>query len=278
MSKYQIPHSAIRCPALCLVCLLSICLTGCPAENLRSPPVAGSGSSHAQSPINPAETNTSEPKTVAQQATLPQHTGSNQTDQEWVSLFDGKTLKGWKKSNFGGEGDIEVKEGVITMYFGNDLTGIHTERKLPKVNYEAELEAMRVDGTDFFCGFTFPVKEKFCSFILGGWGGGTTGLSSLDGMDASENETQSYEELKNKKWYKVRVRVTETHIQVWLNDESLFNQDILNRKLSIRIEVDPSKPFGISCFQTTAALRNIRIRKLNPAELKPAPAEGEKNE
>ena len=59
----------------------------------------------------------------------------------------------------------------------------------PKVDYEVNLDAKRVAGNDFFCGITFPVGKRFCSLIVGGWGGATVGLSSIDGKDAAENET-----------------------------------------------------------------------------------------
>jgi hypothetical protein len=38
--------------------------------------------------------------------------------------------------------------------------------------------------------------------------------------------------------------------------------DTTDRKISIRIEVEPSRPLGIASWSTKAALRNIRIRKL----------------
>lgn len=195
--------------------------------------------------------------------------GENSKDkQNWISLFDGKTLEDWKKTNFGGEGEVEVKDGRILMHFGSDMTGVHTERKLPKNNYEVELEAMRVDGSDFFCGLTFPVKKDHCSLIVGGWGGGVVGLSSINGFDASENDTTSYRQFKAKQWYSIRVRVTDESIQAWIDDKRVVNQTLKDRKISTRVEVEPSKPFGISCWQTTAALKNIRYRELDKKELK----------
>ena len=101
------------------------------------------------------------------------------------SLFDGKSLKGWKKTQFGGEGKVEVKDGRIVLHSGGPMTGITWTEDFPKIDYEISLEAMRVDGSDFFCGLTFPVGDKPCSFIVGGWGGGVVGLSSIDGSDAS---------------------------------------------------------------------------------------------
>ena len=184
----------------------------------------------------------------------------------WISLFDGKTLKGWEVTRFGGEGEVEAKDGTLVLNLGADLTGVHTNRKLPTINYEVELEGMRVDGYDFFVGLTFPVKESPCTLILGGWGGGVCGLSSIDGYDASENETTTYRAFKNGKWHKVRLRVTEKKIEVWLDGEKLIDQDVEGRKLSIRSEVALSKPFGFASWQTTAALRNIRIREIDPAK------------
>ena len=188
---------------------------------------------------------------------------ADKTKVGWISLFDGKTLKGWEITKFGGEGEVEVKDGQLILNTGSDLTGVHTNRKLPKVNYEDELEAMRVDGYDFFCGLTFPVKDSPCTLILGGWGGGVVGLSSIDGYDASENETTTYREFKNGKWYRVRLRVTDDRIQAWLDGEKIVDQDITGRKLSIRSEVALSKPFGFATWQTTAALRKIRLRELD---------------
>ena len=108
-------------------------------------------------------------------ADKPTDTGKSKDKVEWISLFDGKTLKGWEATKFGGEGDVTVKDGQLILDFGADLTGVHTKRKLPKINYEVELEAMRVDGSDFFCGFTFPVNDSFCSLIVGGWVAGFAG-------------------------------------------------------------------------------------------------------
>ena len=193
---------------------------------------------------------------------------SKSQKKKWISLFDGKSLKGWEITKFGGEGDVEVKEGQLILGLGSNLTGVHTRRKLPKINYEVELEAMRVDGSDFFCGLTFPVMKQHCSLILGGWGGGVCGLSSINFQDASENETTTYRQFEKGKWYKIRLRVAEKEIQAWIGKELIVDQEITGKKISTRIEVELSKPFGFCTWQTTGALRNIRIRKLDEAKVK----------
>jgi hypothetical protein len=178
------------------------------------------------------------------------------------SLFDGKSLDGWKKTEFGGEADVEVKDGRIVMLAGNPMTGITWTREFPKSNYEVSLEAMRVDGSDFFCGLTFPVGDDPCSFIVGGWGGGVVGLSSIDGSDASENETTKYQEFQSGRWHKIRVRVTKDKVEAWLDAEQMVDLELKDKRISIRPEVELSRPLGISCFSTTAALRDIKVRPL----------------
>lgn len=179
----------------------------------------------------------------------------------WKRLFDGKTLGDWVSSRFGGEGEVVVENGQITCDYGQYITGITYQGKdLPKNNYEIELEAMRVEGSDFFCGLTFPVDDKHATFVVGGWGGSVTGISSIDSYDASENDTTDYMEFKNKQWYKIRVRVTPGVLEAWIDKKKMVSEEVESSRLSTRIEVDPSKPLGVCCFDTQAAFRNIQIR------------------
>ena len=181
---------------------------------------------------------------------------------QWQPLFDGRSLEGWKVVEFGGDGEVKVTDGRILMKMGNSLTGITYQGEgLPKRNYEIELDAMRVEGIDFFCGLTFPVGESHCSFIVGGWGGAVVGLSSIDDKDASENDTTRYLNFKTGQWYRIRLRVTDEKITAWLDDKQVVDQNIRGKKVGTRNEVDLSKPLGLSCWQTTAAIRNVRLRK-----------------
>ncbi len=185
----------------------------------------------------------------------------------WSPLFNGKDLDGWKVTNFGGEGPVAFEEGNVVISQGVDLSGITSTRKdLPKCNYEIELEAKRAEGSDFFVGLTFPVRDSSCSLILGGWGGGVCGLSSIDGMDASENETTSYTSFTNNQWYKVRVQVTDKKIQAWLDKASVVDVETADKKINVRFEVDPSRPMGFCTYQSTAHIRHARMRLLPAVE------------
>ena len=185
----------------------------------------------------------------------PQHTG-------WRNLFDGKTLKGWKITKFGGEGEVRVEKATIVMEFGSPLTGITYQGELPKGDYELSLEAQKLDGNDFFCALTFPVGKSHCSLVVGGWGGSVVGISSIDGHDASENPTTRYMSFDKNRWYRIRVRVQADRIQAWIDDQEVVNQDVHGRHLDTRVEVELSKPLGIAAFETRAALRNIRLRDI----------------
>ena len=200
---------------------------------------------------------------------------------EWKSLFDGKTLKDWKSSEFGGEGEIAVKDGMIVMQQGSEMTGIAwTGGDLPKINYELSLQAQRIDGSDFFCGLTFPINDLPCSFIVGGWGGGVVGISSLDGLDAANNETARYESFNQGRWYKIRLLVTDKGIMGWIDNTQVIGVETKGRKISIRPEVELSRPLGVSCYSTVSGLKDIQVRTLTTAEAEAAitPSEPTKEE
>lgn len=182
-----------------------------------------------------------------------------------VKLFDGKTLDGWKIAKFGGEGEVRVEKGEIHLDIGSDMTGITYAKEIPTLDYEISLEAMRTAGGDFFCGLTFPIGKDPCSFIVGGWGGGTVGLSSIDDADASENETASFHSFDDKRWYQVRVKVTKEKVECWIDKEQVVDLKHVGRRISIRSEVELNKPLGISTWSTAAALRNIELRRLPPS-------------
>ncbi|PYV44786.1 MAG: DUF1080 domain-containing protein [Acidobacteria bacterium] len=181
-------------------------------------------------------------------------------ENDWLRLFDGKSLQNWHVSNFGGEGEVYVEDGQVILEMGANLTGITWTGEFPQMDYEVILEAMRVEGSDFFCGMTFPVGPAPCSLITGGWGGTVVGLSSIDGRDASENETSQLMNFNAKQWYRIRLRVTAPKIEAWIDEKQVINLLTRSHKISIRPEVELSRPFGIASWRTKAALRNIKMR------------------
>jgi hypothetical protein len=183
-------------------------------------------------------------------------------DMGWRPLFNGYTLDGWEVTNFGPQGPVLVRDSAIILSFGDGATGITWIKDFPRINYEISLEAMRVTGNDFFCGLTFPVGREYCTFIVGGWGGSTVGLSSIDGQDASENFTGTRIRLENSRWYEIRLLVDERAINGFIDNQEVFSVPLEMHRFSIRPEVGLSIPLGIASWVTTAALRNIKFRIL----------------
>ena len=243
----------------------------------------------------------------------------------WEPLFNGKNLTGWEETDYAGRGSVKVKDGELHIDSGEILTGIHWKDKasLPKTNYEFAFEAMKLEGSDFFALVTFPVGEKHASLVPGGWGGAVTGISSINSMDASENDTTLYINYEKNIWYKFRVRVTPKAITVWLDpherlilrkdspggvvaeyaeaagitadqaeatlrklnpmfddlmkpgktiivpgETQIIEANIHEQVVSMRAgEIELSAPLGFATFQTSGAIRNVRLRRL-PARVK----------
>lgn len=187
---------------------------------------------------------------------------------EWRSLFDGKSLAGWKETDFLGAGKVTVDKGVITIGEGI-LTGINwasASTPFPSTGYEIRVEAARLKGSDFFAGITFPVRDSYCTWINGGWGGEVVGLSNLDGADALRNETSFARKFEMGQWYTFRLRVTSTAIVAWIDEELVINVDIRKKWIALREgEIDRSMPFGIASYATVAGVRKIEWRPFTPS-------------
>ncbi len=184
----------------------------------------------------------------------------------WKSLFDGKSLKGWEITDYAGHSTVEVKDGAIVAGLGEMLTGIHltATNDLPRMNYELLFEGAKVQGSDFWCGLTFPVGTNCCTLVLGGWGGAVVGISSINHQDASDNETTKFMRFDNNKPYKVAVRVTDKKIEAWLDEEQIVDLELEGRRISMRFgDIEMSQPLGLSNYQTEARWKTIQVRRLD---------------
>ncbi len=181
------------------------------------------------------------------------------------SLFDGKQMGHWKvveKFDFAKHGKVRVNDGRLVLGPGRPGTAIRYAGKLPQIDYEISLEAMRVAGEDFFCGMTFLVGKSPCTLIVGGWGGPVCGLSLVDDEPAAENETCVYKEFKTGRWYKIRLRVTAAKIEAWIDQDKIVDLPTEGRKLTIWFEDESVLPLSIAAWETTAALRNLHVRRV----------------
>jgi len=181
---------------------------------------------------------------------------------ESTLIFEGESIAGWEITNFGPQGPVYLSGNEIILGMGDGCTGITWKKDFPSINYKVTLEAKRIAGNDFFCGITFPVGESPCTFIVGGWGGTTVGLSSINGKDASDNETKSLLKFDKDRWYNISLVVKPDTIKALIDNVVVVDFAIKGKRLSVRPEVELSRPFGITSWNTTSALRNIRVQKL----------------
>jgi hypothetical protein len=184
-----------------------------------------------------------------------------------VQLFNGKDLSGWKVVEFDDAGKVEVlPDGAVSCTAGKPFSGIAYTNEFPTMSYELKLEAMRVEGSDFFVALTLPIEESFCTVIIGGWGGMVCGISCFNYMSAAENQWTRGIALESNRWYTLRVRVMPNVMQVFLDDK-LYHARVEYEKssqFSLRggSDIDKTKPLGLSSYDTHAKWRNFTLTKI----------------
>ena len=182
----------------------------------------------------------------------------------WIPLFNGKDLTGWEETDYAGRGKVMVKNGELHIENGLVITGVNFTNKtiLPKTNYEITYQAKKVNGSDFFALLTFPVGDKHASFVTGGWGGAVTGVSSINSMDASENDTTIYLKYNKDQWYTFRLRVTPENLSVWMNPK----EHLIPLKATVASIVKAYVAEAAKAGQKlTAKQAEAELRKLNPS-------------
>jgi len=179
-----------------------------------------------------------------------------------VVLFDGENMGRWKITDFTGHGNVYLKDKSLIFQEGEKLTGVTWTGPVLSNNYEINLDAMRLEGNDFFCGLTFPVGNTFLTFVVGGWNGAVCGISSINYYDASDNETTVKTYLENNRWFHIRVLVIPGRIQCWIDNKQYVDLETTGKHLDIRRDVRESTPLGIASFRCSAAIKNIFLTKI----------------
>ncbi|MDR2233829.1 MAG: DUF1080 domain-containing protein [Tannerella sp.] len=183
---------------------------------------------------------------------------------EWQSLFDGKTLTGWETVRYGGDGKPSVRRGamVIPRATTGTMTGLRwVGDPLPVNNYEVYYEARRVAGSDIFGALTFPYGDTSASLIFAGWGGVVNGLSSIGGLDASENETCQRFSYDDNVWYEVKLRVTTDSIRASVGGDTIVKIATAGKDIHLRADYLDTG-FTLWTYNSTGEIRNLRISRI----------------
>jgi len=185
------------------------------------------------------------------------------------NLLDDKHSAHWQPSGIPDEGMVSVTKGEITLSTGLPMTGCKFAQwsalGLPGTNYAISYEAMRVEGDDIFGMCTFPVAshEAHATFVIGGWGGTLTGISSIDFKDASENSTRAEQRFANGVWHRVRIEVRPEEMRAWVNDRLVVNVSIKGRRVTLRPGfIDHCLPFGFATWNTVGKVRGVVVETL----------------
>ena len=244
-------HLAARAAAA----LLAGALCGCDS---KAPPSASSAPSEPPAPADaPKTAEPAEPAKPLTPLTVP--------PGDVFELFDGETLGNWeeaKKDDFETHGEMSIKDGMIVLGQGYPYTGIRWAGEFPRDNFEVSLEAKRIRGSDIFCGLTVPVGKEHVTLVLGGWGDWVVGLSCVDDLNASENDSTVGMSFKNDQWYEVSLRVTPPRIEAWIDGKRVINQERENHKFTIYGTLYPITPLGVFTWETDGALRFIEMKRL----------------
>jgi len=188
--------------------------------------------------------------------------GEQADDVAWVKPFEKKDQ--WQLFPEGC--DVEWGEDDVLVQFHSELGGVIWKGEPLKPPYEMEFEARRVDGVDFFCGLTFPVKkDELASLILGGWGGTVVGISCINGHDASspENETSQVMKFEDGQWYKLRLVVGADNLTLHMDGKKIMDVDFEGKDFSLRPgPIEEFAPLSFSTYQTDGQIRGLKWREL----------------
>lgn len=190
------------------------------------------------------------------------------TLRKW-DLLSAAEITHWRSAEIPDTGKAEARAGEAVLESGGPLTGLRYDHwqtgGLPVYDYSITCEAMRAEGGDFFAAISFPVRniETCATLIVGGWGGGLVGISSIDGEDASNNSTRSEQKFENGKWYRLKLEVRDEDIKAWIDDRIVINTSIKGRVIGLRPGyIEKCAPFGLATFGSTGCVRGLVVTEL----------------
>jgi hypothetical protein len=199
----------------------------------------------------------------------------------WISIFDGETLNGWKKSTENPE-SLTVEDGAIKC--SGPRAHLFYEGKFKNFEFEAEVKTQEKSNSGIFIHTTYQ-KE--------GWpmqGYEVQVNNSYRGSEKNpeRRKTGSVYNIRNiyyplaedGEWFKMRIKVVENQIEVFVND------------VKVNEYIEPENPWrpdgseGLKLGEGTFALqahdpgsttfyRNLRVKALPEGERKPLEADEE---
>ncbi len=188
---------------------------------------------------------------------------------EWRSLFDGKSLNGWRlMAVHGGNGGVwTVEGGALVADQDKDHKGglLGTERKYSDYEIELEFKADYPVDTGLFLrvrddgmGYQITIDYRKDGFV------GSLYAPAEGGFIQQNKNWERY--FKKDAWNRLRARIEgqPAHVAAWLNDVKMVdfkdNRDRYPREGYVGLQVHGGE--GAWGETSKARFRNIRIREL----------------
>ncbi|WP_025007010.1 DUF1080 domain-containing protein [Marinilabilia salmonicolor] len=141
-----------------------------------------------------------------------------EADGKWRSLFDGRTLDGWEISNTTG-GNVNIENGSIELN-GSDVVLFYDGRYR---NFE--FEALVKSGKDAIGGILFHTQSGSERAFEEGYAIqiNNNHIGRLGRKTGSICKVRNiyYPIVENDEWFKIRIKVVENHIQVYINNRKV---------------------------------------------------------
>ncbi len=188
---------------------------------------------------------------------------------EWISLFNGKDLKGWEQKN--GKAKYEAKDGCIEgMSVPNSPNSFLCTTKDYgdfELTFEVKLDAALNSGVQIRSQSTKEyqngrVHGYQVEIAVGGFSGGIYDEARRAKFLNAEQPTEKIKNLvKDNQWAKYRVICRGDHIQTWIDGVQVTDlRDDMTQSGFIGLQVHG---VGSRAEPLYVRWRNIRLRELN---------------
>jgi hypothetical protein len=194
-------------------------------------------------------------------------------EPQWVSLFDGKTLEGWKASE--NQGSFRVEDGVIVAGGQRShLFYMGREGNARFRNFEFQAEVMTTPGSNsgiyfhteyqqtgwpskgYECQVFNSARDPNASYVEHKMTGSLYAIRNTWKAPARDNE-----------WFRYRIRVEGKTIRIWINDALIVDYtepETPFRPADMRGRVLSSGTFALQGHdpQSVVRFRNLRVMPL----------------
>lgn len=197
---------------------------------------------------------------------------SQQSTNEWHSIFDGESLDGWKKSEENPE-SISVENGTIKC--SGPRAHLFYERDVKNFEFETEIKTASHSNSGIFIHTAYQ-KEGWPSQ---GYEIQVNNSYRGSGEHPERRKTGSVYNIRNlyfqiaedDEWFKMRIKVVENKIEVFINDIKV--NEYIEPENPWRPEANQQMQLGEGTFAlqahdpgSTVFYRNIRLKELPEQE------------